>query len=317
MEFDDGSTNPIGQREVSHKLMAAGHPPTYFELSHFLHKYPKHWWDHDNVAAAQASIDEDEKKLSPANSRSLDTWRIGKLVNAKQRLELLRNRIGKAEWPEFTEHRCSSCHHPIDSRNRASNNSDLAFAQWDAWYLEQVDLALAITQLPKTNRARIQDPSATAPNAFDHEIIRAWNSHRSKLEGLLLSPLAVLHEAQLQMNLQETCTTLINLLDKIIEEECPMVTAEDIRGIKVAWASRIKNFQVPTSWEPAVQLKLAAQALVYHGNTDGPYPPFPLSKWDLSIEMWKRKQAMPYAASSDFKWNEFNQQLRELINSLE
>ncbi|MFN4905820.1 MAG: multiheme c-type cytochrome, partial [Planctomycetota bacterium] len=36
VEFDDRTKAAIGQREVSHKLMAAGHPPTYFELSHFL-----------------------------------------------------------------------------------------------------------------------------------------------------------------------------------------------------------------------------------------------------------------------------------------
>jgi hypothetical protein len=30
--FDDQSSLPVQQREVSHQLMAAGHPPTYFEL---------------------------------------------------------------------------------------------------------------------------------------------------------------------------------------------------------------------------------------------------------------------------------------------
>ncbi|MFM9061959.1 MAG: hypothetical protein ACKOOI_02820 [Pirellula sp.] len=73
---------------------------------------------------------------------------------------------------------------------------------------------------------------------------------------------------------------------------------------------------MPTSWEQAIQLKLAAQALIYHGRSDGPYPPLPLSDWDLPVEMWERKQAMPYEASRDFEWDKFNQQLRELIQSL-
>lgn len=316
IEFDDKTKFPIEQREVSHKLMAAGHPPTYFELSHFLLKYPKHWWDQDNVAASDATKAADKKLPSPAAARSLDTWRVGKLVNAKQRLELLRNRIGKEEWPEFTEHRCSSCHHPLDTGIQKSNGSDLAFAQWDAWYLEQVDLALAITKLPPAGSNNADGSAAIPQSYFDHETISNWNDHRTKLEGLLLNPLPAHHDAKMQEDLAKTCTTLIELLNKIIDREFPLVEAEDIPKIKAEWARRIENFQVPTSWEQAVQLKLAAQALIYHGGSDGPYPPLPLSDWDLPVEMWKRKQAMPYEASRDFEWEKFNQQLRELIESL-
>ncbi|MFM8214697.1 MAG: hypothetical protein ACKN82_08680, partial [Pirellula sp.] len=204
IEFDDKSKFPIEQREVSHKLMAAGHPPTYFELSHFLLKYPKHWWDLDNVAATAATKASDKKLPSPTAARSLDTWRIGKLVNAKQRLELLRNRIGKEEWPEFTEHRCSSCHHPIDNDSQKSNGSDLAFAQWDAWYLQQVDLALAITQLPPANSNSTDGSSSTAQSFFDHETISKWNYNRTKLEGLLLNPLSAHHNVEMQKDLSET-----------------------------------------------------------------------------------------------------------------
>lgn len=316
IEFDDQTKSPIEQREVPHKLMAAGHPPTYFELSHFLLKYPKHWWDQDNVAATEATKASDKKLPSPTAARSLDTWRIGKLVNAKQRLELLRNRIGKAEWPEFTEHRCSSCHHPIDTGIQKNNGSDLAFAQWDAWYLEQVDLALAITKLPPAGPSNADGSAAIPQSFFEHKIIRTWNDHRTKLEGLLLNPLPAHYDAKIQEDLVTTCTTLIDLLHGIIEGELPLVVAKDIPKINADWASRIENFQVPTSWESAVQLKLAAQALIYHGSSDVPYPPLPLNKWDLPIDMWYRTRVMPYEASREFDWNTFNQQLRELIESL-
>ncbi len=316
IEFDDQSKSPVEQREVSHKLMAAGHPPTYFELSHFLLKYPKHWWDQDNVAASEATKASDKKLPSSTAARSLDTWRIGKLVNAKQRLELLQNRIGKAEWPEFTEHRCSSCHHPLDTGIRKSNGSDLAFAQWDAWYLEQVDLALAITQLPLAGSGNADGSAAAPQRFFDHEIIRNWNDHRTKLEGLMLNSFPAHHDAKMQEDLAKTCTTLIELLNKIIDGELPLVAAKDLPKIKAEWAGRIENFQVPTSWESAVQLNLAAQALTYHGRSDDLYPPLPLNKWDLPINMWNRIQVMPYEASREFDWNTFNQQLRELIQSL-
>jgi len=321
VEFDDGTKAAIGQREVSHKLMAAGHPPTYFELSHFLLKYPKHWWDQDNVAAAQVSISQDDKKLSPANARSLDTWRIGKLVNAKQRLELLRNRIGKAEWPEFTEHRCSSCHHPIDVGTQKINGSDLAFAEWDAWYLEQVDLAIAITQLPLTLKLEATNSSVTefseskAGNS-DSDSIKEWNDHRSLLQKSMLDPRTIHQDTSMQLNLEKTCTAMIDFLGVIIANEYPIVDDASIALVKNAWANRVKTEPVPTSWESAVQLKLAAQAIFFHGRSDNSYPPFPLDKWDLPIDMWKRQQAMPYESSRDFDWNEFNKQLRELINSL-
>lgn len=316
IEFDDKTKFPIEQREVSHKLMAAGHPPTYFELSHFLLKYPKHWWDQDNVAASAATKAADKKLPSPTAARSLDTWRVGKLVNAKQRLELLRNRIGKEEWPEFTEHRCSSCHHQLDTGTQKSNGSDLAFAQWDAWYLEHVDLALAITKLPPVGSSDADGSAAISQSFFDHKIIKNWNDHRTKLEGLLLNPLPAHYDPKMQEDLSKTCTTLIELLNKIIDGEFPLVAAEDIPKIKADWVRRIENFQVPTSWEQAVQFKLAAQALIYHGKSDGPYPPLPLSDWDLPVDMWKRKQAMPYEASRDFEWDKFKQRLRELIQSL-
>ncbi|MFM7928698.1 MAG: hypothetical protein ACKO9Q_13395, partial [Pirellula sp.] len=193
-------------------------------------------------------------------------------------------------------------HHPIDNDSQKSNGSDLAFAQWDAWYLQQVDLALAITQLPPADSNSTDGSSATPPSFFDHKTISKWNDQRTKLEGLLLNPLTALHNMEMQKDLSETCTTLIELLNEIIKEEPPLVAAKDIPKIRADWANRIENFQVPTSWEQAIQLKLAAQALIYHGKSDGPYPPLPLSDWDLPVEMWERKQAMPYEASRDFEW---------------
>lgn len=314
VRFNDQSSIPLGQQEVSHQLMAAGHPPTYFELSNFLRRYPKHWWDEANVAAANAKPNVQATSAKNFTAQSLDTWRIGKLVNAKQRLELLKNRLDQPEWPEFTEHRCTSCHHPIDSYTKKIAPASQAFAEWDGWYLEQIDLALAITQFPQTP-IRL-DPSEPQADPFDHTSVQSWVNHHSSLKKLLLDPTAN-HPTGQSTEIGIQVEAMLKLLEPILLYEYPIVETANIPAIQVAWKAKLSAlFAQDHSWESAVQWKLAAQALSEVESPSRVVLPSKSDDWDLPLDMWTRTQQMPYQASRFFDPEDFQKQLLDIIDSL-
>ena len=324
VQFNDQSPIPMGQQEVSHQLMAAGHPPTYFELSNFLTRYPKHWWDSKNVAASMAKPNVGPTITTNPMSESLDTWRIGKLVNAKQRLELLKNRLGKPEWPELTEHRCTSCHHPIDANRKTIAPASQPYAEWDGWYLEHIDLALALTQFPNTHSNSTDSTSADAPCGpmgespipFSHPSVQSWVSHYKPLKQLLLNPLAN-HPTGPTTDIRTQIDALLEILEPIVHCQYPIVTPDQIPTIQKAWNAKLSlSAAQGHSWESAVQWKFAYQAL---GEKEIPGPislrPKP-QDWDFPTTMWTRTQQMPYQASRFFDPEDFKKQLLDLIDSL-
>lgn len=156
-------------REVDHRLMAAGHPVTYFDFENYFARYPAHW----DVARETA-------RLGP--SAPYQRWRTGKLVAAQTRLALVRDRAQRAspslsaaaspapplplqppknlpenslpeavwlhndwpqnDWPEFTEYSCTSCHHELSNNAwRQAYRNHTRFV-WDEWTMELVDLAM-------------------------------------------------------------------------------------------------------------------------------------------------------------------------------
>ena len=328
VQFNDQSSTPLGQQEVSHQLMAAGHPPTYFELTNFLTRYPKHWWDSNNVAAPMAKPNVGPTITTNPVAESLDTWRIGKLVNAKQRLELLMNRLGKPEWPELTEHRCTSCHHPIDATRKTIAPASQPFAEWDGWYLEHIDLALALTQFPNTHSTSTDSTSADSTSAdgpcgpmgespipFSHPSVQSWVSHSKTLKQLLLNPLAN-HPTGPTDEIRTHIDAMLKLLEPILECQYPIVITGQIPPIREAWKARIlPSLAHGPSWESAVQWRLANQALFEVEIPGQIVLPSEPQKWDFPMTMWTRTQQMPYHASRYFDPDDFQKQLLEIIHS--
>lgn len=105
-------------REVSHDLIAAGHPRLAFELRSFKEAEPPHWRDRFAAAPSSASPSASESSaLDP-----LDEWALGRLGAvhafldqiARQTWASTRPRSGTeaAVWPEFTAFDCYGCHRP-------------------------------------------------------------------------------------------------------------------------------------------------------------------------------------------------------------
>jgi hypothetical protein len=98
--------------EVSHDLIAAGHPRLTFELRSFKAAEPPHWRDRFTAAAGE--------------SGPLDEWALGRLGGLEAYLAQVAAQSTAAEqgpaearrggaagvWPEFTAFDCYGCHRP-------------------------------------------------------------------------------------------------------------------------------------------------------------------------------------------------------------
>ena len=117
-------------REVNHDLIAAGHPPLFFEYAAYEAIYPnKHWRDG-----------------GPGSDHSVRAWAIGQVADAKAAVTLTRERARKAAdpkasprqiWPEFTEYSCFACHRNLQDspRPRATAASrGLGTPPWSTWH---------------------------------------------------------------------------------------------------------------------------------------------------------------------------------------
>src|SRR5262249_37631950 len=90
--------------EVTHDLIAAGHPRLNFEYSGYLHMYNRHWLLADELA-----------RHPDFHAR---VWAIGQVASAAASVEQLYHRAlaankpgpGGKPWPEFTEYGCFACH---------------------------------------------------------------------------------------------------------------------------------------------------------------------------------------------------------------
>ncbi len=120
----------LGNADVNHDLIAAGHPRLYFEYGSQLAKLPKHW-----------RAEEDKARHPDYEAK---VWLLGQLLTAKSALDLLESRAVRSipddatsPWPEFAEYSCFSCHHELVKEGwPAANISPTATAgrlQWGTW----------------------------------------------------------------------------------------------------------------------------------------------------------------------------------------
>lgn len=224
----------LQDREVDHRLMAAGHPPTYFDFEHYLERYLKHW-----------DVDEENKRLG--QFPPYERWRIGKIIAAQVRLQLLQDRAERAmsvspatthDWPEFTEYSCSNCHHQFDSQSwRQKVRSTNAYT-WDEWYMEGIDFAW--------------------PRGSDEQFRKPWLSAyatlKNNLESRFPDPEVIRSQAQTMIDLCklaiETSATpdepfLREQLRRLLEDESQVTSWE--KGAQ--WATTTRMLTDSLGWD--------------------------------------------------------------------
>lgn len=102
-------------REVSHDIVAAGHPRLAFELRSSKRAEPPHWRDRFTAARPAAAVEmRDASPLGP-----VDEWALGRLglLDAQVRQMLSETFAAPNDevadgWPEFTAFDCYGCHRP-------------------------------------------------------------------------------------------------------------------------------------------------------------------------------------------------------------
>ena len=109
-------------REVSHDLIAAGHPRLAFELRSFKRAEPPHWRDRFTAGTGAAAVAASKSVPGSPSLDPLDEWALGRLAAdhachdqiARQSRASTRPQAGTAAdtWPEFTAYDCYGCHRP-------------------------------------------------------------------------------------------------------------------------------------------------------------------------------------------------------------
>ncbi len=116
-------------QNVTHDLLAAGHPRLDFEFSTFHANLPRHWTPRPGNAEEQVAPELRE-------DFAVQAWFAGQLVTAHSALELLEHRTSQPDlWPDFAEHSCFNCHHDLEDQNwyqlRSETRGRPAWGTWN------------------------------------------------------------------------------------------------------------------------------------------------------------------------------------------
>lgn len=143
-------------RQVDHKMIAAGHPDLFFEVDLFSAKETPHW-----------------KKPDDPNY-GVRLWAVGQAVQLQKALERLATRAEQAQapgflqkggqWPEFSELDCFSCHHGVNTNWRQPDQTD------------QLGSLLRSPESWRQNRGYYDRTAGSPP----------WNSAHYSLLGILM-----------------------------------------------------------------------------------------------------------------------------------
>ena len=213
-------------REVDHRMMAAGHPPMYFEFESYLRRYPVHWDTHDEPVALGSKL-------------GVERWRVGKIMTAITKLRLLATRAERstsksaqvADWPELAEYTCTSCHHSLSQPSwRRARSSNTNLANWDDWTVSQLDCA-------------VRDQS-----------VDELNSLLTRLKK------SIEHSAPEPTQVSMTATSLTRWLAKELNQvSSPSENSDEVIVLKLK--SRMASVDSLQNWESATQWYLATRVL--------------------------------------------------------
>ena len=91
------------EEEVTHAMLAAGHPPLTFELVHDLKLVPVHWEED-----AAAYLDSNEGGWFTAR-----LWAVGQAVTLRESMYRLRHWVKESNTIDFAVFECYACHHDL------------------------------------------------------------------------------------------------------------------------------------------------------------------------------------------------------------
>ena len=163
-------------REVSHDLIAAGHPRLAFELRSFKQGEPPHWRDRFTLGPGPAGKARREATRETARESTpldpLDEWALGRLGTIHVFLDQMARQAGASArprsgatadtWPEFTAFDCYGCHRPpvagVDRGNGPVGASGATPPDWHVGTprLEPLQWSLLDLLLPADQTATLE-----------------------------------------------------------------------------------------------------------------------------------------------------------------
>ena len=175
------------QRDVTHDLIAAGHPRLTFEFSSHLARLPRHWRLRASSNEAQPR---DKDRYPDFEARA---WEIGQLVTEKAALELLAHRTRKESptWPELAEFDCHSCHHSLQSQGAWKEYPRVSQGlKWGDWSNTHFSGALPISSTESLSELRktLSSPRALSDLGLQSRIHELARHRARELSGSLPHP---------------------------------------------------------------------------------------------------------------------------------
>jgi hypothetical protein len=279
----------IPLRDVSHDLIAAGHPRLSFEFTTFLAHLPPHW-------------DRTGRSKRPEPAYSIRAWTTGQLASAEAALKLLAYRADAMSndsvprnntWPEFAEYDCYSCHHALREpswRQAPPGAAGRALGRWKwgSWYFPL--LAVIPDGQPGNHEVTTDLRKLMEQPRPDLKVVAA---EAQRVGGLL-------QKWQSRLTEQPPAAGMLrDLADKLSRE----------------------GLAAPPSWDLAEQVVLAASVFenAHLASRGGPVPTGNRRQTQAAIQAMLRDLAFRQGMDSPdtFKWDEsFNGRLRELLKRL-
>ena len=244
-------------REVDHRLMAAGHPPMHFDFESYMRRYPVHW-------------DTQDERIGLSSSVGVERWRTGKITAAITKLNLLAARAERTtsnsakvnDWPELTEYSCTSCHHTLGQPSWRQSRGANAIADWDDWCVSQLDCA-------------VRDEASTELKSQLIDLKRHVEHRAPEPRQVALSALSV--RRWLESELNHALTPAENTVERMLPK----------------LQSRLERVDEIRNWESATQWYIATRVLSERLGVAGLQDPLPFvvedpfvasdAKWKLTF----------------------------------
>jgi hypothetical protein len=174
------------QKNVSHELIAAGHPALIFELETFSALMPDHWRK------------ENEK------TDTLHRWAIAQSIGLRESVGQLQRATAKSaeSWPDFAEFECSSCHHALSLPSERQERGYAGVAGLPPWnearYVVARHLLGAVSPAARTDldsrvsdlKKSLQDPGKDRAQtaAAAQRVVELMNQSVPQIEKAAIDP---------------------------------------------------------------------------------------------------------------------------------
>jgi hypothetical protein len=208
-------------REVTHDLIAAGHPRLAFEYTryHFATNYTKHW-------------------AEPLLTRDFEirAWAIGQIASAKAAIDVLHARTTQSNdvRMELAERSCFACHKALTGNNSAT----VVKSDWQPWYTALLPVV--------AEESTMLFPGTANPNLSEVNLLL------EEMRKASPNPTAV------KTHSQRASLVLDDWLIAIRRSSAPNYSTDTVRKLAVAVC---RNAEKESDWDRLAPRYLAAAAL--------------------------------------------------------